>query len=75
MITRWLPATNTLVVIERIYRYQFKSNYLKNHGLLTALFMNFRYLHEISNVLKKNELHTSSISELVESERCAYLNE
>ena len=53
MITRWLPATNTLVVIERIYRYQFKSNYLKNHGLFAELFMDFRYLHEIYDFLEE----------------------
>ena len=29
-LTRWLPTTSILVVIGRIYHYQFKCNYLKN---------------------------------------------
>ena len=36
-LTRWLPTTSILVVIERIYRYQFKSNYLKNHKFFATL--------------------------------------
>ena len=30
LITRWLPTTNILVVIKRIYSYDVKSNYLEN---------------------------------------------
>ena len=37
-LTRWLPTTSILVVIERIYRYRFKSNYLKNHKYFAAFF-------------------------------------
>ena len=41
--------------------------------------MHFSYLHELSNILikkkqKKNEPDRSSISEVIDSERCAYLN-
>ena len=41
-----------------------------------ALFcLNFWNLHEVSNILtKKNEYHRSSISELIDSGRCVYLN-
>ena len=53
MITRGLPATSILVVTERNYGYQFKSNYVKHHGLFVTLFLEFRYLHEISNVLQQ----------------------
>ena len=53
LIKRWPETTNILVVIERIYRYQFKSNYLKNDGLFAAMFLDFRFLLEIYNVLKK----------------------
>ena len=53
MITRWLETTSILVVIGRFYRYQFKSNYLKYHRPLTAFFLNFWYLHAISNGLKQ----------------------
>ena len=36
--------------------------------------LSFWYLHEISNVLKKNEPHRSIISGVIDSERWAYLN-
>ena len=54
LLTRWLPTTSILVVVERIYRYQFKANYLKDLRHFTAFFFHFWYLHEISNVLRKN---------------------
>ena len=41
LLTRWLPTTSILVVVERIYRYQFKSNYLKNHKFFAAFFFAF----------------------------------
>ena len=53
-ITRWVETTSILVVIESIYRYQFKSNDLKNHRVFAIFVLTFWYLHEISNVLKKN---------------------
>ena len=55
-LTRWLPTTSYLVAIETNYRYQFKSNYLKNEDLFTAFSCTFWYLHEIYNVLKKMNL-------------------
>ena len=33
--------TSILVVIEKIYRYQFKSNYLQNHKFVAAFFFAF----------------------------------
>ena len=44
-LTRWLPTTNILVVIQRIYRYQFKSNYLKKHKFFAAFVLHFWNLH------------------------------
>ena len=41
LITHWLPTTSILVVIERIYRYQFKSIYLKNHPSLSYFYLVF----------------------------------
>ena len=73
-LTRWLPTTSILVVIDRIYRHQFKCNYLKNQKPSAAFFLHFWNLHQIFNVLKKNEPHRSSISGVIASERCAYLN-
>ena len=53
LITRWLETTSILVVIERIYNYQIKSNYLKHGKALTLLFLNVWNLHEGSNPLKQ----------------------
>ena len=75
LLTGWLPNTSILVVIERIYRCQFKSNYLKNHKLFPEFFLAF--LESTLNFQcseKNNEPHRSNISEVIDSERCAYLN-
>ena len=37
LITRWLLTMSILVVIERIYRYHLKSNYLKKHKVFVPL--------------------------------------
>ena len=42
LLRSWVPTTSILVVIERIYHYQFKSNYLKNHKFFAAFFCIFR---------------------------------
>ena len=53
LLTRWVSTTSILVVIERIYRYQLKSNYWKNHTIFAAFFLQFWYLNQISNVLNR----------------------
>ena len=71
-----MPTTSILVLIERIYRYQIKPNYLKNRKFLAAFF--FAFLESELNfqcLEKKNEPHTSSVSEVIDSERCVCLNE
>ena len=50
--TRWLDATSILVVIGKIYRYHFESNYLKNHKPFALLCLNVWNLHELSIVLQ-----------------------
>ena len=74
LLTRWLPTTSYLVAIETIYGCQFKSNYLKNENLFADFSLSSWYLHEISNVLKKNEPHKWIFSGVIDSERWAYLN-
>ena len=51
-LTRWLPTTNILIVIGRIYRYQFKYNYLENQKDFAAILLDFWNLHQILNFLK-----------------------
>ena len=53
-IRRWLETTSILVVIERIYSYQFKSNYKRKRDILLDSFFHFSYLNETSNVLTKD---------------------
>ena len=45
LITRWLPTMSFLVVIERIWSYQFKSSYLKNNQFFAAFCFTLRNLH------------------------------
>ena len=52
-LTRWLPSTSILVVTERIYRYQYKCNYLKNQKSFAAVFFEFLDSTLNFNVLKK----------------------
>ena len=53
-----------LVVIERIYSYELKSNYLENHKFFAQFFFNFWNQHKISNILKKISLR----GEVIDSE-------
>ena len=46
----------------------------KNHKLFAPFFSQFWSLHQISNILKRNEPHRSSICEAIHSRRHAYLN-
>ena len=69
-----MPTTSYLVAIETLYRYKFKSNYLKNKNLFTEFSLTFWHLHESYSVRKKNELHRSIISGVIDSESWAYLN-
>ena len=55
LITHWLETTSILVIMDRIDRYQFISNYPKNRRVLAIFVLHFWYLNEISNVLKKNK--------------------
>ena len=64
-----------LALIERIYRYQINPNCLKNRKFFAAFFLSF-FESELNFHCseKKNEPHSSRISEVIDSERCAGLN-
>ena len=55
LITRWLETTSILVIMDKIDRYQFISNYPKNRRVLAIFVLHFWYLNKISNVLNKNK--------------------
>ena len=70
-----MRTTSIPEVIDRIYTDQVKSTLLKNHKCFAAFF--FPVLKSTLNLPwseKKKKPHRSSISEVIESERCAYLN-
>ena len=67
-----MPTTGILVLIERYSRYQIKPNYLKNRKFSAAAFFVSWNENQICSVLKKKiEPHRSSMSEVIDSERCA----
>ena len=74
LVIRWLPTTSILVVTERIYRCQFKSNYLKDHKFFWNSFCNFGIFIKVLMLSKQHESIRSSISQVIDSERCVYLN-
>ena len=74
LITRWLPTTRALVLIERICGYQMKSNYLKNRELFLHFFGIFGIRIKFPMFWKKIQPHRSIISEVIDSETCACLN-
>ena len=74
LITRWLPTTRALVLIERIYSNQMKPNYLKNRELFLHFFKIFGIRIKFPMFWKKIQPHRSIISEVIDSERCACLN-
>ena len=47
---------------------------MKKQNLFVTFLLHFWNLHYILNILGKNEPHSLSISEVIESKRHAYLN-
>ena len=74
LLTRWLETTSILVVIEITYRYKLKLNYRKNHRLFAIFYFIFGIYMKFPVFWIKYEAHRSSISEVIDSEKCAYLN-
>ena len=64
LLTRWLPTTSILVVLERTYRYQFKSNYLKNHKFFPQFFLLFLAFLESTLSFKCSEKNISLIAQV-----------
>ena len=58
----------------RIYRYQFKCSYLKNQKHFSIFYRNLESTLNFEHFENKNEPHSLSISEVIDSERRAYLN-
>ena len=75
LLTGWLLSMSILIVIGTIYCYQLNAIIWKIRHFFVKFFMHFWNLHSILNILKKRkELHSSSVSEVIDSKRCAYLN-
>ena len=63
-----------LVIIGTIYYNQFKCIYLKRQKFFIKNLLHFQNLHNIWNIFKENEPHSLSISEIIYSKKCGYLN-
>ena len=83
MLKLWLPTTGILVVIRRIYLYQFKCKYLKKQKLLLQIYCIFKiyikfwtaWNKKTKKQKKKNEPQSLRSSETIDTERRGYLNE
>ena len=72
-LTRWLPTTNILIIIGRIYCHQCKCNYLKNQKDFLNFYGIFGMYIKFWKFWKKSEPHSSSISEVIDSEKTCLL--
>ena len=66
--------TNIHVVMGRFYRNQFKYNCLKKQSLFVKFSFQFWNLYKLLNILKKDEHHSLSISEIFVSKKRGYLS-
>ena len=75
LVTRCLPITSILVIIERNSRNSFKRYYLTNWKLFLLVSFHFYNLRIILRfVKKKDQVHSVNIWQLIESKKCAYFN-
>ena len=68
------PITCIAFIIDRNSCNKFKRNYVENYQHLLEALLNFRNLHKISSILKKDHLHCFNMSEVIDSKKCGYLN-
>ena len=61
LLTYWLPMTNILFKIPRIFNSQFKCNYLKNEKLFLNLLFHLSSLPQILNILKERILVIANV--------------
>ena len=61
LLTYWLPMKIFLFLIEKIWRYQFTCNYLKNKNLFRNFLLHFWNRDWISTILKKNMTLTAFV--------------
>ena len=58
-----------------IYRINFQRHYLRRKRLFLDFLLHFWIIHEIYSIFKKKDEYPSLIiSEIIETERCSYLN-
>ena len=74
ILTRWRPITCVFIIIERTSSNKFKRNYLQNQKYFLTILLYFWNLDNILSNLKKNQLHSLHISQIIDYEECGYLN-
>ena len=62
LLTHWLPMKSILFLIETIYRYQFRCNYLRKNQRFLNFRLHFWNLDQFSNVLKNKDTLTDFVS-------------
>ena len=65
-----------LVIIGAIYYNQFECNHLKYKKRFVPIycFLNLYFGTNLEHLKKKHDLHSLSISQIIDSKRCGYLN-
>ena len=73
-LTCWLLMTSNLIITKRIYRYQFRCNYLKNQRYFQLFHCIFRICIKFWTFWQNIESYSLTISEIIDSKRHGYLN-
>ena len=60
-LTQWVPMATNLFNIAKIFKSQFKRNYLKNEKLFLNFLFHFWNLHQILNILKKKMMVIANV--------------
>ena len=65
LLTRWLPTSSIVIVIETLYRYQFKSNYLKSQKFFSNFFFWLLFAFSASAIyLQRSEKNMSLVGQV-----------
>ena len=67
-LTYRLPMASILVTIGRIHSKQFKCNYLNTHTFFVKILLRLWNLYKTWHILKKHELHSLNIFQIIDSE-------
>ena len=67
LLTHWLPMSSILFKVVRIYKSQFKCNYLKKEKLFLNFLFDFWILHQILNILKEKMIVIANVFPILQT--------